>query len=399
MDEADNKEICLAALADHILSVEVAYPRASTRSGIRQWRRPFTAKAPFAQWKEELDAAGNDLPPTTLPGPAADLLASAGDLVNVYDRFAVQFDMDDDGTVRAMYVGARPLSPRGRHTTAWVVLCDYVRSFVVGADLAAITDALKREFKRISAFYEACGFDEPEPLVDYVGSELECAQLRIVGFLEFLNNTEGAIVDTGGMSGGGNEGRYRTVLQQSSGAYATVLKMFDWRCPNTLLNQGAEGDSQTDEKIDNLPTIALRVALHLHMSATAYGAGLDPAVVAGLRGYEGLALLHASYNIAPAAAHEANKLIWDELIWDELIASAASDEDEDEDEDELIASAASDEDEDEDELIASAASDEDEDEPPAYDPNKYDPKEFNERYSYYAGGAGEGSQDEYRPSQ
>ncbi len=260
-----HRDLKAYVLTDHVRSMEHAYPRAT-------YETSFVKTLPDRLSTKEMDKASECLSMSRAAPPSAETRENAGqdmdgilvdadgedDTGDIFERFAVQFAMDTDGTSERLYVGARPASARGRHVTAWVVLCDYVRSLVDGASLAQVAGRIEAARVKLGEFAEAAGLSGIPAARKIDTSTQVVAQACVAEFLTDLNELDGAITDTGGTSGGAKEGDRRSRLRSGEATVLDVAGMLDpkclaWKPPKS-----------------NYALHAYRVILHLHMIEGAY---------------------------------------------------------------------------------------------------------------------------------
>lgn len=248
------------AIADHIITMEQAYPKTCAAA---DFRGDIDVK--FGAGSDRARAVHAAVQQASATGPAIGKNlrdwpgASVGDS---YDRFAVQLEVAGDGTISKMYVGARPRSGAGRHVTAYVALCDYVRGFLIGFPMISVAgNAVIREAKRINTIANSVGAPDllTIPSVQLQNS-LWSAQAATADFLTALNSLKGSITDTGGTSGGGGEGKLRAKIKAGGSDLSLLTKMLDPKCLAFL----------DPEKPDHVTLMALRIALHLYFTSVAY---------------------------------------------------------------------------------------------------------------------------------
>lgn len=274
--EVDPGTLPAFVVADHVLTMEQVYPGCCAKSGFRNTinvvfsgNLATDARKIVATASQPSVTHGNrKVSPGT--GTVAvsdnnnmdlDEGADTGGGTSDYDRFAVQLDLADDGTISRMYVGQRPKSGKGRHSTAWVALCDYVRRVVTGKTVTQVATALEAQRQIIAKL--AAGQHYPDQVLpDRPGptATLVDAQLKIGEFLSDLNAMPGAIADTGGTSGGGAENRLRANIGSDGAQLSDLLELLDSKC---LL-------FEYDDKSDMAVGLALRAVLHLYLVGTAY---------------------------------------------------------------------------------------------------------------------------------
>jgi hypothetical protein len=279
-------ELRAFVLADHIRTMEHAYPRATDatdfrRSAVKLLTPPLNRDEDHAL--SECFSGTVKEPPNSLERVQAyqgetlhtDDSSSSEDeeTGDVYERFAVQFEVDGDSIDR-IYIGSRPAAPAGRHATAWVVLCDHLRALVVGKSPAAVPALLGTARTTIinlagrlnqqgvvAGFAPAATSPSPDQMEEDTPEEgttvLAVAQRAAVDYLTALNSLDGSIVDTGGTSPGAIEPKHRATLLSGEAAPTQLAGMLD---PRALAWKAGRG------------RIAFRIALHLHLMNTAYRA-------------------------------------------------------------------------------------------------------------------------------
>lgn len=260
VDTFDPDAIAALAIADHIITMEQAYPKTCAAA---DFRGDIDGKCGAGSNLALAVHAAVQQASATRPTIGANLRdwpgASVGDS---YDRFAVQLEVDGDGNISKMYVGARPRSGPGRHVTAYVALCDYVRGFLIGFPMISVEgNAVIREAKRINSIANSVGAPDLLPIPSVRPQKnLWSAQAATADFLTALNSLKGSITDTGGTSGGGGEGKLRAKIKTGGSDLSLLTKMLDPKCLE-FLDAG---------KPDDVTLMALRIALHLYFTGAAY---------------------------------------------------------------------------------------------------------------------------------
>lgn len=305
--QIDPQEIVVAAVADHITSMEQSYPYTCRQVGFRRTVPPLVRHEGFGLWTAAVTDAHKSISPKI--GQPVNTWAGLDRLDDQDDdRFAVQLDLHPDGRIRQMYVGGRPASVRGRHATAWVVLCDFVRACVVGKRLGEVQDEVKEQVRRIRLIHTRLGLTAPAA-PRLCPDTLDEIQGHLVQFLLFLNGTPGAVVDTGGLSPAGSEALHRRRLREIGGI-EQVGALFDAKVLDKLLQIGVEGGQLSDVATDHSDVMALRIALHAYLSATAYDAHLTAQAKAEIAAETGSAVLLSAVGVSDAAADSLNVLVW-----------------------------------------------------------------------------------------
>jgi hypothetical protein len=327
----DDQHIVFTAIIDHIASMELSYPRACKRSRFRGSEPPFADLPEWGPFKKSITDGVWNVPGVfefdqAKPWMGADSflrpLVPEADF-GVFDRFAVQIALNEKGTIRELYIGSRPESASGRHATAWVLLCDYVRGVVVGNDIGDVPGNIAREAEQLdhiheriedsSDIYRELGVPDPELFtIGDIGAlhknpSLDKIQAWVSTYLEILNETEGAIINTGGTSPGANEARKRQAVK-TKGGLSNIAALFDAECARKLQGDITSGDS-TGIKRDTYHIIALRLAIHLYAANKAYGEKYVP----GLLSEEALAHLLSPTDISDDDAGPVNRLAWNGL--------------------------------------------------------------------------------------
>ncbi len=251
-------------LTDHVRSMEHAYPRSAGETDLAATLSTRLNAAEMRTARECLSMS-RTAPPSAEGRENAAVQDEAGVPVDeddetgdVYERFAVQFAMEDDGTIERVYVGARPRAAHGRHVTAWVVLCDYVRAVVDGAALDDVAGRVAAARRDLGGIAEVMGRPGIPAAGDTGTSTQVAAQACVAAFLTDLNELDGAITDTGGTSPGATEGDRRKRLLAGDASVLDVAGMLDPKC----LAWAPRGNASSH---------AYRVALHLRMAGVAYG--------------------------------------------------------------------------------------------------------------------------------
>lgn len=278
-------------VADHVLTMEQIYPGCCAKINFRDTiGTVLPTKLAAAALKAVATASpppvthgarkvGPVLVPVVSDNNNVDTGGGTGGGRSEYERFAVQLDLANDGTISRMYVGHRPKSGKGRHSTAWVALCDYARRVVTGMTVAQVATALERQRQAINTLAAAQHYpDQVLPARPGPTATLVDAQLKVAEFLSDLNAMPGAIADTGGNSPGAAEGRLRAIIRSGGAQLSDLLELLDTRCLSF--------DYQ--DKADMAVGLALRVALHIYMVGTAYP---DVAATVGLVSEQAVAML------------------------------------------------------------------------------------------------------------
>jgi hypothetical protein len=247
------------AIADHVITMEQAYPRCCAAADLRG---AVVAKFGPGQLTSGVSAAVKKLSDTP-PAISQNLRAwPSAQVDDKYDRFAVQLEVAEDGTISKMYVGARPRAQAGRHVTAYVALCDYTRSFLTGFPMISVEgNAVIREAKRINAIANSMGVPDLIAIPTVRPQKnLWSAQEATAWFLTELNNLKGSITDTGGTSGGGGEGKLRAKIIAGNVDRSLLTRMLDPLCLQSL----------NPTVPDQVTLMSLRIALHLYFTSVAY---------------------------------------------------------------------------------------------------------------------------------
>ncbi|MFC4049985.1 hypothetical protein ACFOY4_09850 [Actinomadura syzygii] len=278
-------ELRAFVLADHIRTMEQAYPRATDatdfrRSAVDLLTPPLNRDEDHAL--SECFSGTVKEPPNSLERVQAysgetlhtdDSSSEDEETGDVYERFAVQFEVDGDSIDR-IYIGSRPAAPAGRHATAWVVLCDHLRALLVGKNPAAVPALLDTARTTITTlagrlnqqgvvagFAPSSTSPSPDQMEEDTPEEgttvLAVAQRAAVDYLTALNSLDGSIVDTGGTSPAAIEPKHRATLLSGEAAPTQLAGMLDPRALAWKVGRGR---------------IAFRIALHLHLMNTAYRA-------------------------------------------------------------------------------------------------------------------------------
>jgi hypothetical protein len=245
------------ALADHVITMEQAYPQCCAASHFR-WDIIWLMAKPVADIALPAVVKVSSEEPQRRTEPSDWLEPDPGD---AYDRFAVQLEMDEARKVTKVYVGGRPKAATGRHSTAWVALCDYVRGFLIGSPITDVAGSVITEARKINEIAQIIGSPDvitvPEPAPQ---KDLCTAQAAVSWFLDALNQLPGAVTDTGGTSGGSREGGLRAKIRAGVTDPALLTGMLD---PVWL--QDLDLFAKSGRQL-----LALRIALHLYITGTAY---------------------------------------------------------------------------------------------------------------------------------
>ncbi|MFB4295070.1 hypothetical protein [Actinomadura sp. NTSP31] len=278
------------AIADHILSMELTYPLCCKATDFRG-----TALAGVDKVRgEEVELAAklvaeHHAKPVTRPRRVLRLAPPEG-YVDRYERFAVQLTFTPARKVFGLYVGDRPRSIKGRHSTAWVALCDYTRALLTGKSITSIGARLNQQRDVINEIAVGVGLTGPALLVHRSDDSdtLADAQLRVAEFLADLNALPGSIVDTGDNADSDAEQRARDRARNGEGGIESLIGLFDSRTISAVLTSTTPA------------VIALRIALHFHFTITAY---VNHPEIHGLATEAGLAAVLQPTGIGSTAAH------------------------------------------------------------------------------------------------